>query len=163
MKASQTQNLVTKARKEFLEAALLAKDAEKSAEAATALNRQARLKFKQAKKWARHTKKLAKKAGAAAVEAQKALQKAGENLKKAERKALKELKKVQAKTKMAKPAKVSKPPVKRKPVAIAKPRPSQKIMVPAPAASSDPQPASDMLDLPIIDPVTPAAPSQPAD
>lgn len=159
MKASQTQNLVTKARKEFLEAAELAKDAGKSAQAATALNRQAKLKFKQAKKWARHTKKLAKKAEAEVVEAQQALQKAGESLKKAEKKALKGLKKVQAKTS---PVKVVKPPRKRKLMTAAKPRPSQPILVPAPAASSDTKPASDMLDLSIINPVTPSAPPQAA-
>ena|ERR1700722_4721556 len=161
MKASQTQDFMEKARKEFRDATLRAAEACKSAHAAGELNRQAKLKFKQAKKWARHTKDLARKAEAKATEAQQALEKSAKRLKKAEKKSLKEAKRTRAKSRTAGPTPIAKASIKRKPAKINRLRTPRDITLPMTSAPITHERISDILDLPIGNPETPPIPPQP--
>jgi hypothetical protein len=110
MNSAQAAAVLTKAREEFQKIEAQARESGRRAVAAQEMNHQAKLKFKQAKKWARQTRKLVKRADADAVEKEAILQKAAGKLKKLEKKALKGTKKAQAKTK---PAKVTAKPAKK--------------------------------------------------
>jgi chromosome segregation ATPase len=102
MNASPAGSVVVAAREQLHKTELQARDCERRLHVAQDMNRQAKLKFKQARKWARQTKKLVKKAKSDAADKQQALAAASERLKKLEKKAMKESRKTHAKRAPAK-------------------------------------------------------------
>jgi len=121
MDTSFAENLLSRAREEFKKLEAQAKDTDKRKELAQSLSREAKLKYKQARKWARQTKKLLKKAKVEAEEKFEVLQKAMARLKKVEAQAVRDWKKTSAKPKAAVKAKPVKPTVTAKPATPTKP------------------------------------------
>src|SRR5882672_8578574 len=99
MKASSPGNQLTKAREEIQKTEIAVRDSERRTHIAQDMGRQAKLKFKQARKWARQTRKLVKKAKAEAIDKLHALERAVDWLKKLEKKAMKKSKKAHPKSK----------------------------------------------------------------
>ena len=91
MKTIQATKIISKAREEFHKIEIQSREAERRLNAAQEMNKQAKLKFKHIKKWARQAKKLARNAKAEAAEKEDALQKAAIWLTKLEKKALRKI------------------------------------------------------------------------